>query len=210
MMRALLFLLFTFVHGAIHAQQDSTWVVYYGGMELRDGVYRDFMAFRLNQPTIPIEDLRDEQGMAVRDIRRAVSKLYYQADGGERKMLRKENLWGFCQNNAIYIAAGNGFYRIGLMGSLGHMVYELSYRDWDPYMYPYGGVTRTVLMQQVLDMRTGEFLPFNAGGMDRALGHDPILQEEFRALPKKQRNSTEALFRFLRLYNERNPLRIPQ
>lgn len=191
------------------AQQDTIWTVYHGGMELRDGVYADFMAFRMNSPTIPIEDLRDEQGLPVRDIRRVVSKLYYLTDGGDRKMVRKENLWGFCQNNAIYIAAGNGFYRIGMMGSLGHMMYELSYRDWDPYMYPYGGVTRTIQAQQMLDMRTGEFLPFAGAGMDRALRHDPILQEEFRALPKKQRNSNEGLFRFLRLYNERNPLRFP-
>lgn len=205
-----LFILSAFLcSGVLPAQQDTVWVVYHGGMELRDGIYRDFMAFRMNAPTVPIEDLRDDQGVPVRDIRRAVSKLYYQGDGGDRKMVRKENLWGFCQNNAVYIAAGNGFYRIGLMGSLGHMVYELSYRDWDPYMYPYGGVTRTMLMQQMLDTRTGEFLPFSGAGMDHALRHDPILQEEFRALPKKRRKSTEVLFRFLRSYNERNPLRFP-
>lgn len=193
-----------------HAQVDTSWVQYYGGMELRDGVYANFQAFRSNAPTVRIEALSDDQGLPVRDIRRAVSKLYYQPDSGERKMIRKENLWGFCQNNAIYIAAGNGFYRIGLMGSLGHMVYELSYNDWDPYMYPYGSVTRTAVMHQVLDMGTGEFLPFTAAGMDRALVHDPILQEEFRSLPKKQRNSNEALFRFLRIYNQRNPLRFPK
>jgi hypothetical protein len=73
-----------------------------------------------------------------------------------------------------------------------------------------GGVTRTVLVQQLLDMRTGRYLPFNASGMDEALQHDPVLSEEFRALPKKQRNSTEALFRFLRMYNDRNPLVFPQ
>ncbi len=203
---ALCFLLLS----AAQAQVDTAWVQYYGGMELHDGVYANFKAFRSNAPTVRIEALSDDQGLAVRDIRRAVSKLYYQPDSGERKMIRKENLWGFCQNNAIYIAAGNGFYRIGLMGSLGHMVYELTYNDWDPYMYPYGSVTRTAVMQQVLDMETGEFLPFTAAGMDRALVHDPVLQEEFRSLPKKQRNSSEALFRFLRLYNQRNPLRFPK
>jgi len=192
------------------AQKDTAWAEYYGGFELRDGVYADFQAFRYDRPTVPIGKLRDGQGLPVTDIRRAVSKLYWQPDTGGRQAIRKERLWGFCQNNAVYIAAGNGFYRIGLMGGLSHMVYELSYRDWDPYMYPYGGVTRTVLVQQVLDMRTGEFLPFNASGMDHALRHDPLLQEEFRNLPRKQRNSTEALFRFLRLYNERNPLYFPR
>jgi hypothetical protein len=77
-------------------------------------------------------------------------------------------------------------------------------------MYPYGGVTRTIAAQQVLDMLTGEFVPFNAAGLDYALRHDTLLQEEFRALPRKQRNSNEALFRFLRLFNERNPLRFPK
>lgn len=195
---------------ALRAQQDTIWVEYYGGFELSDGVYADFEAFRFNKPTVPIALLRDDQGLPVKDIRRSVSKLYWQLEGGERQVIRKDRLWGFCQNNAVYIAAGNGFYRIGLMGMLSHMTYELSYRDWDPYMYPYGGVTRTVLVQQVIDMRSGEFLPFNASGMDAALRHDPVLQEEFRSLPKKQRNSTEALFRFLRLYNQRNPLFFPK
>ena len=195
----------------VQAQEalDTTWATYHGGMDLRDGVYADFRAFRFNTPTVPIEQLRDDQGSPVSDIRRSVSKLVHADGTAKGTVIRKDRLWGFCQNDAVYIAAGNGFYRIGLMGSLGHMVYELSYRDWDPYMYPYGGVTRTILMQQLLDMRTGEFVPFTAAGMDHALRHDPVLQEEFRNLPKKQRNSTEALFRFLRLYNERNPLRFP-
>ena len=188
---------------------DGTWVRYHAGFGLRDGVYFDFRSFRLNTPSAPLEQLRDDQGLPIKDIRRTVSKLYWQPDSGARQVLRMDRLWGFCQNGAVYIAAGNGFYRIGLMGSLGHMTYEVSYRDWDPYMYPYGGITRTMLVQQVLDMETGEFLPFNASGMDHGLRHDPVLQEEFRGLSKKQRNSTEALFRFLRLYNERNPLFFP-
>lgn len=206
----LLFIVFVCITVQVQAQEDSTWVRYTGGFELRDGVYKDFNAFRNNAPTLAKEDLRDDQGLKVVDIRRVVSKMYRVGENGERQEIRKDALWGFCQNGAVYIAAGNGFYRIGLMGSLGHMVYEMSYRDWDPYMYPYGGVTRTILMQQMLDMRSGEFLPFTASGMDKALQKDEILLEEFRTLPKKQRNSSEALFRFLRMYNERTPLYFPE
>lgn len=210
MKRTLLFLMGLWWSQWTMAQVDTTWVVYQGGMELNDGLYVDFKAFRLNAPTYPIGQLRDDQGQPVIDIRRDVSKLHFQPDSGARQSLRKESIWGFCQNNAIYIAAGNGYFRLGQMGSLGHMVYEQNYRDWDPFMYPGGSVTRTMIMQQVLDMRTGEFLPFNASGIDKALRHDPLLQEEFQGLSKKQRNSTEAHFRFLRLYNERNPLLFPR
>lgn len=199
-----------FMMASVQAQMDTLWVPYHGGMDLREGVYLDFNAFRLNSPSIPLERLRDDQGLPITDLRASLSRLQYVNDSGAVKKLRMDRLWGFCNNDAVYVGAGNGFYRIGLMGSLSHMVYEQNYRDWDPYMYGYGTVTRTVLMHQLIDMETGQVLPFNASGLDAALGHDGVLQEEFRNLPKKQRNSDEALFRFLRLYNERHPLLFPQ
>jgi hypothetical protein len=183
-----------------------------GRMELWEGVYADFHAFRNNRPTAPLEKLRDMQGLAVTDIRRASGKLVWNPDTGVQQVIDLRRIWGFCQNNVVYIGTTNGFYRIGLLGSLSHLVVEQTYRDWDPYMNGYmnGGVTRTVMVQQLLDMNTGQYLPFNASGMDKGLLHDAVLSEEFRAMPKRQRNSPEALFRFLRLYNDRNPLRFPE
>lgn len=196
------------VAGAIKAQESTD---YFAGMDLRDGLYMDFQAFRNNAPDVPLDRVRDAQGLSVIDLRRVSGKLFWQPDTGAQQPIDIRSVWGFCQNDVVYIGTTNGFYRIGLMGSLSHLVVEQTYRDWDPYMYgyPMGGVTRTVLVQQLLDMRTGRYLPFNASGMDEALQHDRVLSEEFRALPKKQRNSTEALFRFLRLYNDRNPLTFP-
>ena len=189
--------------------QDTT--DYFGTTDLREGLYRNFQDFRANAPSVPLEKIRDDQGIAVTDLRRAGGKLYWQPDTGERKALATDKLWGFCQNDAVYISGGNGFYRIGLMGSLSHLVVEQTYQDWNTgmYGYPYGSVTRTVLVQQLLDMGTGKFLDFSAAGMDEALQHDAILLEEFRNLPKKQRNSPEVLFRFLRMYNDRHPLTFP-
>ncbi|MEO8591073.1 MAG: hypothetical protein ABI432_16965 [Flavobacteriales bacterium] len=210
-MRSILLLSVTFFVCKVNAQSDTVWVLYHGGMDLRDGLYMDFQAFRTNTPSVPIERLREKQGLPVNDIRSVLSNLYWQPDSGERQTLNTTKLWGFCQNDVIYVAAGDGFFRIGLMGSLAHLVFEKSYRDWDPYMDPYGGgVTRTAMTQQLVDMETGAFLPFNASGMDQAFQHDAVLLEEFRAFPKKQRNSDEALFRFLRIYNERHPLLFPE
>lgn len=197
--------------GSVLCAQDTTeWVPYHGGMDLRDGIYKDFAAFRNNSPTVPIGELRDDQGTPVTDIRRVVSKLYWQPQNGAKQAVRMADLWGFCQNDAVYVHAGNGFYRIGLMGSLAHMIYEQTVRDWDPYMYRYGSMTRTYVVQQMLDMHTGRFVPFNAAGMDAALQNDQVLLEEFRALKKKQRNSNEVLFRFMKLYNDRHPLEFPR
>jgi hypothetical protein len=195
----------------LHGQTD-----YFGGMDLRDGLYQDFQAFRTNRPTVLLEDLRNAQDLPVTDVRRAAGKLHWRPDSGAVRTIDLNTIWGFCQNDVVYIGTSNGFYRIGLMGSLCHLVVEETYRDWNPYMVgypygsPYGSVTRTVLVQQLLDMETGAYLPFNAAGMDTALLHDALLSDEFRNLPKKQRNSTEVLFRFLRLYNDRHPLAFPE
>ncbi len=185
---------------------------YFAGMDLHDGLYLDLQDFRNNAPAIPLARVRDAQGLPVSDLRRVSGKLFWIPDTSAQQQIDLRSIWGFCQNDVVYIGAETGFFRIGLMGMLCHLVVEQTYRDWDPYMYgyPMGGVTRTVLVQQLLDMRTGGILPFNASGMDEALQHDRVLSEEFRALSKKQRNSTEALFRFLRLYNDRNPLTFPQ
>ena len=195
---------------ALWAQMDTVWVPYAAGMDLRDGLYRSFAEFRLNAPGMPMEQLRDDQGLPVRDVRAVLSRIYWQPDSGDRQVVRPDQLWGFCQNDVIYVAAGNGFSRIGLMGSLCHMVHEVSYRDIDPYLYPMGGVTRTAIVHQLLDMRTGAFLPFLAGGMAEALKGDPVLAEEFNNLGRKERNRDAVLFRFLHLYNERHPLLFPQ
>jgi hypothetical protein len=194
----------------LFAQPDTTWVEYHGGMDLKEGVYFDAQAFRMDRPSVPMDRLRDEQGLPITDIRTVVSKLYWQPDGGSRQAIRMDRLWGFCQNDVVYVHAGNGFYRIGQMGSLAHMVYQQNYRDWDPYLYGYGTVTRTVLQQQLVDVANGQLLPFNAAGIEQALRSDPVLHEEFNALSKKLRNSPEVHFRFLRLYNERHPLRFPR
>ena len=186
---------------------------YFGGMHLNSGVYLRFSDFKNNAPAVRLEQLRDQQGLPVTDIRQARGVLHWQPDTGEQKPVDLQRIWGFSQNDVVYIAAGDGFFRIGLMGSLAHMVVEQTYRDWNPYMsgfgQPYGSTTRTVLVQQLLDMETGNYLPFNASGLDKALQHDTVLLEEFRALPKRKRNSDEALFRFMRLYNDRHPLTFP-
>ncbi|MBL7950655.1 MAG: hypothetical protein JNM62_02945 [Flavobacteriales bacterium] len=206
-MRALFLATLLVTFTALRAQSD-----YFGGMDLRDGIYADFLAFKNNAPSVPLERLRDAQGLPVSDVRRVSGKLQWQPDSGAACTVDLNTIWGFCQNDVVYIGTNNGFYRIGLMGSLCHLVVEETYRDWNPYMYgyPYGTVTRTVLVQQLLDMETGAYLPFNGSGMDQALVHDTVLSEEFRNLTRKQRNSTEVLFRFLRLYNDRHPLVFPE
>ena len=128
-MRTVLVLVLAITAVCASAQVDTMWVPYRGGMDLREGVYRDFLSFRMNTPSIPQAQLRDDQGLPVRDIRQVLSKLHYQPDSGGVQSLRMDRIWGFCQNDVVYVQAGNGFYRIGLMGSLCLLYTSPSPRD---------------------------------------------------------------------------------
>ena len=191
------------------AQQDSTWVRYTGGFDFREGLYLDFQSFRNNAPTIPLELLTDEQGIAIRDIRN--NDRFFRPDStGERKEVDLDRAWGFCNNDIIYLRAGNGFYRIGMMGALAHVLFEYDHRDWDPSFYGYGGTNiYTVQAERILNMATGEFADLTAAFLEKALADDEVLKPQWDEIPKKKRKG-EVLYLFMRRYNDRHPLYFPR
>lgn len=192
--------------------RDSARIVYGGGTDLREGLYFGFEDFRANRPSVAPKGLRDAKGQPAGDLRQSDWKLYWTDSSGTARRIDMDRIWGFCDRNTVYVRIGNGFNRIGIMGAIAHVVYDNTYRTWGSYgsMYGMGPVTTTVQEQRLLDMGTGQYLPVNAGGIYQAILPDEVLRAEFEALPKKERNADETVFRFMRLYNERHPLSFPR
>lgn len=194
-----------------HAQGDSTLVRYQGGFDFREGVYFGFEDFRKNQPAVAMKDLLTDQGQHVADLRQSNGKLVYLDSTGAKQHIDMDRVWGFCNKDVVYVRAGDGFNRIGMMGSIAHLMFDATYRNWGSYYdYGYGGNVYTVQEQRLLDMETGAFLPVSSGGIYSVIQRDSILREEFDALPKKERKGDEVVFRFMRLYNDRHPLYFPR
>lgn len=213
-MKAKLVLLFLLGAGALHAQVDSGLVRYHPGFDLAEGIYLDFRSFRTNTPDLPLAQLRDAKGGPFSAQLGSGERPYVQDSTGTLEPVDMDQVWGACSNNTVYIRAGDGLYRIGMMGALCHVLYERSYRDWSSMGY-YGGmnmmggpVTRTVQEQRVLDMATGELRPLTSEGLDHLIRRDEVLYEEWNALPPRKRKE-EVLFQFMRRYNDRHPLYFP-
>lgn len=204
-MKALLFCCLCLANMAF--AQDS--VRYNGGYVFKDGIYLNFHAFRTNAPSIPMAAITDADGRRITDLRSAGGKLYGPDSTGTRIRVNMDGIWGFCDRGVVYVRAGDGYSRIGLMGSLAHLVYDATYRNFDPYMMG-GGTVYTVQEQRFLDMATGSFLPVAPAGLYAVISRDGVLKEEFDALPKKQRRKDETLFLFMRRYNDRHPLYFPK
>lgn len=196
-----------------YAVRDTTRILYDGGFDFREGIYFGFEDFRANRPSVALKDLLSDQGRPAGDLRQSNGKLFYLDSAGVKQRIDLDRTWGFCNRNVVYVRIGDGFNRIGMMGSLAHIVYDNTYRNWGGYyggMYGMGPTTTTVQEQRILDMETGNFLPVTAGGIYLAIVPDPELAAEFDALPKKERNNDVTVFRFMRRYNERHPLYFPR
>lgn len=212
-----LFVLALGVRAQTTSAVDTTRVRYQPGFAFREGLYFTFTAFRNNAPTVPKDRLTTDQGQRITDLRTTNGKVFYpdslpagQAGTGERKRLDLDRLWGFCDNGVVYVRAGNGFSRIGLMGSISHLTFDATYRDWGGYGMYGGTTTYTVEEQRFLDMDSGAFLPVTAGGIYPVIARDEVLKEAFDALPKKERNKQGTVFLFMRRYNDRHPLYFPR
>jgi hypothetical protein len=195
-----------------YAARDTNRVRYEVGFDFREGVYFGFEDLRDNRPSVPRKDLIDEQGRPAGDLRQSNGVLFYKDSAGTSQRIDLNKAWGFCDRDVVHVRIGDGFSRIGIMGSLAHVVFDNTYRSWGYYdpMWGMGPSTTTVQEQRLLDMRTGTYLPMNAGGIYQAIQHDPALRAEFEALPKKERNREETIFRFMRHYNEHHPLYFPK
>ncbi|MCB0794728.1 MAG: hypothetical protein KDB88_08330 [Flavobacteriales bacterium] len=191
------------------AQVDTMWVVYSPSLELASGIYRDFKEFRMNKPGILPDDLVDERGVPIGDLRTHEGEVLVRTHQGTTVPLDLDDLWGYSARGVVFLRFEDRFFRIGWMGSLAHVLLERTVTDMNMMWDPYGPRTYTVESQFVLDMSTGRLLPFNEVTLERALLRDAVLHDEFLALNKKQKRKDEVLFGFLRRFNERNPLLFP-
>lgn len=211
-MRIPVFLLVLLAAVTALAQVDTGLVRYRPGFDFAEGIYLRFAAFRANAPELPLDTLKDEQGKSLADLMGGGAQVFVADSAGALVRVDLDSAWGACSNNTVYIRAGDGLFRVGMMGSLCHVLYERSYRDWNTMGYygtmMGGPVTRTVQEQAVLDMETGKLVPLTGAGLEPLMKRDEVLYEEWNTVPPKRRKD-EVLFQFLRRYNDRHPLYFP-
>ncbi|MBK6543283.1 MAG: hypothetical protein IPG10_18745 [Flavobacteriales bacterium] len=207
-MRSLLLISLLSIPRILLAQMDTVWVPWTREYTFGDGIYLSFQDLRRNAPSIPLRAITNELGSPVMDLDDVEGPIFRTNANGTRERFQLDAVWGYCQSGVVHVRAGTGFTRVGLMGSLAHVLYQDVQRIMDPYMM-YGSTTYTVETQAFLDMTDGSLLPFTAASLTKVLQRDAFLLEEFNALSKRDRNRPETIFAYMRRYNERHDLLLP-
>ena len=84
------------------------------------------------------------------------------------------------------------------------------YSPYGYYGYPYGrsSMTRSDVKQFIFDFESGKVMDFDLENTKLMLMKDEQLYEEFVLLPRKKQK--ELMFVYIRKFNEKNPLYIPE
>jgi len=222
--------------GVAMAQHVRDSVKYTPDFKFKDGIFLNFEMVRQNSP-IPKAKFLTAVDYNDRDFFTQLmkgNKIYFYDNMGLRQELDKNTIWGFARNGVLYRKVQDNFYRITYFGSIIHYVADVTTYDQNNYNsgYPYGSynpyyssyynpyyspysygypnntTSRTNLYQFIIDFETGDEREYNLQSLEAILVRDPELYSEFQSMRGK--NKKKMMFVFLRRYNEKHPVYIPE
>lgn len=203
---------------SVRAQQDS--LAYGPELTLKEGVYLSYTDFRKNRP-VPKEAIQSKEdktqldfiGKAVAD-NKEITIVY---NGAENK-LETAKLWGYCQNNTVYLNYEGKFYRVPVFGNISHFLGTIEVYNYNNYgmygMYGYGGMMGTSapikqreLRQFIFDFYSGDIMDYNLHNVEILISRDTQLYAEFMNLKKRKRS--EMMMMYVRKFNAAHPIYFP-
>lgn len=221
-------------------QEKEDMVKYTPDFRFKDGIYLNFEQVKQNSPIPKAKLLTSTDYNDREFFKKLLEsdKIYFYDAMGVRQEIPKSSIWGYARNGVLYIQVQEEFNRITFVGSICHFVADVTTTDPRYYNYPYGGyydpysyyspysyggyypygsyyspysrgsVSRNEVKQFIFDFDTGKVLDFDLDNTQMLLMKDSQLYEEFMKLPRKKRK--DLMFVYIRKYNEKNPLYIPE
>ena len=184
---------------------------------LYEGLYLNYQEFRVNWP-IPkekiITTIHKDQLDFYSKLMEEEFIVYKERDGNISK-IRSNRVWGYCQNNAIYINLDKNFFRIPIFGAISNFlgtveVVSIS-QGYDPFMNAPMNSTQSrtrEIRQFLLEFYSGEVFPFSVEKIEELLKRDDAIYKEYMALSKKKKK--EFATKYIRMYNEKHVVYFPK
>ena len=214
---------FVLISVAGFAQTDS--VSFTNDLILKEGIYYNYTDFRKNNP-IPKETIVSNEDKTQLDFISKTLNNYKEitvAYDGQSEKIEVKKLWGFCQNNTIYINYEGKFYRIPVFGNISNFLGTVEVYNYNSGgMYGgmgmgmgYGGgmMGSSIPMKQretrqfIFDFYSGDIMDYTLNNVEMLVSRDMKLYEEFMKLKKHKRK--EMMMMYIRKYNSAHPISFP-
>ncbi len=183
-------------------------------IDLHEGLYLTATDLLRNRPSIPISSLVDKLGKPIVSIvdsktRTWNRRVYQRVAHGKPKALSMNGLWGFCDNDHVYVKVPSSF-------QIGFKWFEIYHYEMisplvrcaessvpDPPVW-------TTSEMFVLDMSTGTIFEVHADIVPDLFRDDPGSLAAYNALPEEERRSQRGIMAMIKRHNALHPLRLPE
>jgi len=195
--------------------QDS--VSFSKDFRLYEGLYLGYSDFRYNWP-IPKEKIitsinKNQLDFYTKLIEQDFVE-YIERDSSISKV-KSEHVWGYCQNNIIFINLDKSFYRIPVFGAISNFIGTVEVVNYSPGFDPFMNApmgTRAYktkeIRQFLFNFYTGEVKQFTTETLEEWLKNDEAIYKEFTSLKRKKRK--ELATKYIRMYNEKHLVYFPK
>jgi len=185
--------------------------------EFQDGIYLDFKQVRTNSP-IKRSQIITQLDKTDFDFYEKLLKQEYitftDSTGSHR--IESDKIWGFSDQGTLFINWRGDYAKILTKGFLGYFVAteKVTYYQTPTsvvYYDTYPGYPQTTheMRQYIINFATGEILDFSPKSLLLILEkYDPDLYKEYQKLSRRKRK--KELFLYLRKFNEKHKIIIPQ
>ena len=207
----------------LFAQNDSVKKVRYNpDFMFKEGIYLNFDQVKNNNPLaksriITEVETTDHQFF---DIVLSNKTFSYYDDLGMKQDVPVKSIWGFSRDGAIFLRMNDTYNRIAYVGSICHFTATITVyqpNNYDPYYYnpnyyynnwnSASQPSSSEMKQFIMDFSTGKILDYDKDNLEVLFMRDPELHDEYSALSNKKKDQMK--FFYIRKFNDRNPLMIP-
>ncbi len=203
-MKIHLILLLVTMHICAHAQTGPAKAAL-NSQSLPDGIYLNLQQLKDRQPGITVQQLqmRNEKKISPRQWFRQDSLIYTHPNGNKTSISARE-IYAFADDGDVFIQRKEFAHKVTILGSLCYFTETYPVRN-----APLSPVTLDLsrdVVPRMLDLKTGEFLPYTTATMEIFLeANDPALYADYMGL-ENQKQKRQLLIRYIEKYNERHPL----
>ena len=211
----ILSIILLFAGNQIFSQDIDEELLLENKISLHEGIFINFEQVKANKPidknsivtNIPINAIDFYKKLTERET------IAFFDENGEKKQIDTKHIWGFCENNHLYINYNGRFYKIPSLGRISQFIAKVKVMrtETDPmYSGYYNMATRTYEYEEthhfLLSFDTGQIYEYNYKNVERLISSDKKLYEEFSHLRKRMKK--KLAYKYIMMYNKRNPLKL--
>lgn len=182
-------------------------------------MYLDYEDFRRNRPIPIIRIVSKEKTSDDEFLKKTIKdneKIHFFDELGLEQSVHRLSIWGFSQNNKLYVQHNGIFNTVPKLKRLSHFIsyvvltnsgfvpYGAYYSDYYPAV---NARERSEMKHYFVDLSDGRIYEMSPPHLIKAFATDKALQEQYAQLDEDEEK--DRMFEFLKRYNERNPLYLP-